>query len=351
MRYCLICICTLLLAACGRTPLQEQQAFVFGTRVEVLVVSSQPEQGRQAIAAVLREFDRLHHAYHAWQPSELSDLNLAISAGRPRPEGSPLGGQQVSPELAAFVDEAQKLSEQGNHLFDPGIGQLIKLWGFQADEFKAELPAESDIKAWLASQPSIADLSISNNTISSRNRDVALDFGGYLKGVALDHAAAILHSQGIHNALINIGGNVMALGSKEGRKWKVGIQHPRQPGPLATVELADGEAIGTSGDYQRFFEVDGKRYPHLLDPRTGYPADHTQAVTVLIPAGPKAGTLSDAASKPIFIAGPDAWREAARKMQIGLVLRVDRSNQIFVTEALRQRLEFIGQAPPLTVVP
>ena len=156
---------------------------------------------------------------------------------------------------------------------------------------------------------------------------------------------------GIRNALINIGGNVMALGSKEGRKWRVGIQHPRQAGPLATVALDDGEAIGTSGDYQRFFEVDGKRYPHLLDPRTGYPADHTQAVTVLIPAGPKAGTLSDAASKPIFIAGPDAWREAARKMQIGLVLRVDRSNQIFVTEAMRQLIEFIGQAPALTVVP
>ena len=342
MRHYLILLCTLLLAACSRTPLQEQQAYVFGTRVEVLVVSNEPEQGRQAIAAVLREFDRLHRTYHAWQPSELSDLNLAIFSGRP---------QQVSPELAAFVREAQQLSAQGEHLFDPGIGQLIKLWGFQADEFKAELPADSDIKAWLGSQPSIADLTISENTISSRNRKVALDFGGYLKGVALDRAAAILRSQGIHNALINIGGNVMALGSKEGRKWRIGIQHPRQPGPLATVELGDGEAIGTSGDYQRFFEVDGKRYPHLLDPRTGYPADHTQAVTVLIPAGPQAGTLSDASSKPIFIAGPDAWRKMAKKMEIGLVLRVDRDNRIFVTEALRQRLEFIAQAPELTVVP
>jgi thiamine biosynthesis lipoprotein len=143
----------------------------------------------------------------------------------------------------------------------------------------------------------------------------------------------------------------MALGSKEGKKWRVGIQHPRQPGPLATISLEDGEAIGTSGDYQRFFEVDGKRYPHLLDPRTGYPADHTQAVTVLIPAGPKAGTLSDATSKPIFIGGDRDWREMARKMGIGLVLRVDQKGEIFVTEALHQRLEFIGQAPPVTVLP
>ena len=342
MRHFLIVGFALILAACGRTPLQEQQAYVFGTRVEVLVVSEDPEQGRQAIATVLREFDRLHRAYHAWQPSELTTLNSAIFSGRP---------WEVSPELADFVREAQALSKQGDYLFDPGIGQLIKLWGFQADEFKAELPPADAIKAWLASKPSMADISLDGATVRSRNANVALDFGGYLKGVALDRAAAILRAQGIDNALINIGGNVMALGSKQGKPWRIGIQHPRQSGPLATVTLADGEAIGTSGDYQRFFEVDGRRYAHLLDPRTGYPADHTQAVTVLVPAGPKAGTLSDAASKPIFIAGPDGWRDMARKMEIGLVLRVDRNNRIFVTESLRQRLEFIGQPPEITIVP
>ena len=341
MQRFLIAVIALLLASCSRTPLQEQQAYVFGTRVEVIVVSAEAEQGRQAIAAVLREFDRLHRAYHAWQPSELMTLNSAISEGRP---------QQVSPELAAFVAEAKQFSQQGDYLFDPGIGQLIKLWGFQADEFKAEVPAAADIAAWLAKKPSIANITIAGNTITSSNRNVALDFGGYLKGVALDRAADILRAQGIRNALINIGGNVMALGSKEGRKWRVGIQHPRQPGPLATVELEDGEAIGTSGDYQRFFEVDGKRYAHLLDPRSGFPAEHTQAVTILIPPGAKAGTLSDAASKPIFIAGPEAWQDMARKLGIGLVLRVDRDNRLFVTEALRKRLEFVGKAPEMVVV-
>ena len=286
---------------------------------------------------MLREFDRLHRTYHAWQESELTALNRAIAAGKP---------YEATPEMAALVGEAQELGRQGDYLFDPGIGRLIGLWGFQADEFKAELPPQSDIKAWLAAKPSIADIRISGTTIRSTNRMVALDFGGYLKGVALDRAAAILRQQGIDNALINIGGNIMALGSKEGRKWKVGIQHPRQPGPLATIELADGEAIGTSGDYQRFFEVDGKRYPHLLDPRSGYPADHTQAVTIVIPAGPKAGTLSDAASKPIFVAGNPTWRDMARKMNVDQVLRVDSAGHIQVTQALRNKLDFIGQAPP-----
>ncbi|MBL8417358.1 MAG: FAD:protein FMN transferase, partial [Dechloromonas sp.] len=268
----LFVLLAVLLTACSRTPLQEQQAYVFGTRVEVIVVGDDPAQGRQAIAAVLREFDRLHRAYHAWQPSELSALNEAIAAGKPH---------TVTTELAGFVREAQALAQQGDNLFDPGIGRLIKLWGFQADEFKAELPPEAEIKTWLADRPSIADIAVDGNIVTSRNRHVALDFGGYLKGVALDRAATILRDMGIRNALINIGGNVMALGSKEGKKWRVGIQHPRQPGPLATVTLDDGEAIGTSGDYQRFFEVGGERYPHLLDPRSGYPAAHTQAVTVL----------------------------------------------------------------------
>jgi len=337
----LFVLLAVLLTACSRTPLQEQQAYVFGTRVEVIVVGDDPAQGRQAIAAVLREFDRLHRAYHAWQPSELSALNEAIAAGKPH---------TVTTELAGFVREAQALAQQGDNLFDPGIGRLIKLWGFQADEFKAELPPEAEIKTWLADRPSIADSAVDGNIVTSRNRHVALDFGGYLKGVALDRAATILRDMGIRNALINIGGNVMALGSKEGKKWRVGIQHPRQPGPLATVTLDDGEAIGTSGDYQRFFEVGGERYPHLLDPRSGYPAAHTQAVTVLIPAGPRSGTLSDASSKPVFIAGAAGWREMARQMDVSLVLRIDRDGRIFVTEALSRRLEFIGKVPDTIVV-
>ncbi len=332
----------LLTAGCGRTPLQEQQAYVFGTRVEVIVVSDQADTGRMAIAAVLREFDRLHRTYHAWQPSELTAVNQALAAGKPH---------TLSPEMAHFIQEAKDLAAQGDNLFDPGIGRLIELWGFHADEFAARLPDSTAIDTWRKNVPSIADITIEQDVIRSRNPQVALDFGGYLKGVALDRAAAILRQQGIHNALINIGGNVMALGSKEGRPWRIGIQHPRQPGPLATINLNDGEAIGTSGDYQRYFEVDGKRYAHLIDPRTGYPVQHTEAVTVVIPAGPRAGTLSDASSKPIFIAGPEGWREMARKMEISQVLRVDREQRVFVTESLNKRLNYVGQGPAITVVP
>ena len=332
MRAVIVALCALCLLACQRPGLQQQEAYVFGTRVEVIVADASPEQGRQAIATVLREFDRLHQAYHAWQPSELTALNAAIAAGRPH---------RVSPELAGLIRNAQAIAARGDHLFDPGIGRLVALWGFQSDTFKPQRPAAEALAAWRAARPSIAHLQISpDHVVTSRNPQVALDFGGYLKGWALDRAATLLRAQGINNALINIGGNILALGSKGGRPWRVGIQHPRQPGPLASLALHDGEAIGSSGDYQRYFELEGRRYPHLLDPRSGEPVQHTQAVSVIIPAGPEAGTLSDATSKPLFIAGPQAWREGARNQGLQLFLRVTAEGTVQVSAALKSRLEF-----------
>lgn len=330
------------LAGCRPAPLQQQESYVFGTRVEVLVQDEDPARGRDAIAEVLREFDRLHRTYHAWQPSRLTELNQAIAQGKPF---------AVDDELAGYIADAQSIARQSGGTFDPGIGRLIGLWGFQSDEFKPVLPDPQAINAWRKSHPSILDLTLVAHSVSSKNRQVALDFGGYLKGVALDRAVALLKAKGIHNALINIGGNVMALGSKQGTPWKVGIQNPRQPGAMATLALGDGEAIGTSGDYQRFFEVDGQRYCHLLDPRTGYPVQHTAAVTVLIPAGQESGMRSDALSKPLFVAGVGAWRASARALGVEHVLWVGRDGQIQATQAMVDRLVFTGQKPEIHVLP
>jgi len=325
-------VLVLLLAGCGRESLHSQESYVFGTRVEVLVWGAPADKAREATAAVLREFDRLHRAYHAWQPSELTALNAAIAAGRPH---------EVSAELAALIVEAQALAAQGDYLFDPGIGALVKLWGFHDEAFKPQLPDAEKLAALRQAKPSIAALQVDGRKVTSTNPAVALDFGGYLKGVALDRAAAIMQARGIANALINIGGNVLALGAKGNAPWRVGIQHPRQSEPLATLELRDGEAIGTSGDYQRYFELDGRRYSHLIDPRTAEPAVGTQALTVLIPPRDKTGLWSDVASKPLFVAG-DGWKPLAGKLGIAQVLRVDGAGRVEATEPLRARLQFVG---------
>jgi thiamine biosynthesis lipoprotein len=330
----------LLLAACGRPAPYRQESYVFGTRVEILVAGVDDARARPAVAAVFEEFDRLYRTYHAWRPSELVDLNAALAEGKTL---------EVSHEMAAVLGDAQRLSVRGDGLFDPGIGRLIGAWGFQSDTCRAALPDPSVLAGWRQNRAGIAELLIDGRRVGSRSRRLAIDLGGYLKGYALDRAAAILRSRGIGDALINIGGNVMALGDKNGEPWRVGIQHPRQPGPLAALRLNDGEAIGTSGDYQRFFELGGRRYCHLLDPRSGEPVMHTQALTVLISPRPGAGALSDAATKPLFIAGA-GWPGLAGKLEVDQVLRVDAAGRISVSPKMRARLEFTSGVPQATEV-
>jgi thiamine biosynthesis lipoprotein len=316
------------LAACSPPPLHQQQAYVFGTLVEVSVHGAPEPQAKQAAAAVLARFDELHRTLHAWQPSELSRLNAALARGE---------RTTVTPELAAMLRDAQAWSSQTGDLFNPAIGGLIALWGFHADTPQSRVPEAAAIADWVDRRPRMADLHIENHTVWSSNLAVQLDLGGYAKGRALDEAAAILKAHAIANALVNIGGNVIALGAHGDRPWRVGIQHPRQPGTLATLDLRDGEAIGTSGDYQRYFEADGRRYSHLIDPRSGQPAAGMQSVTVLV-TGKQAGTRSDALSKPLFIDGAARLAEHASRLGVAHYLAVDGAGQIHVSPAMKARL-------------
>ncbi len=320
----------LLLSACGKKQLYQEQGFVFGTLVDVTVYGEAETNAKQAVAEVMQEFQRLHTMLHAWQPSELSEMNEAFAQG---------DSVAVSAELATLLQDATKISQQSQSLFNPAIGGLIALWGFHADEFKALQPDETKISEWVKANPQMSDISIVRGRAQSKNKSVQVDLGGYAKGYALDRAVAILHKRGIHNALVNIGGNVIALGQHGKRPWRVGIQHPRKSGALASLDLQDGEAIGTSGDYQRYFMIGDVRYCHLINPRSGYPMQGVQAVTILT-HGAHAGVLSDAASKPLFISGAHGWRAAATQMNLPEAMLVDAQGVIHLTSALQKRLEF-----------
>jgi thiamine biosynthesis lipoprotein len=330
MRNTLIIVLVFLLTACGKEQLYQEQGFVFGTLVDVTIYGEAKPTAKQAVAAVMQEFQRLHTMLHAWQPSELSEVNAAFAQG---------DSVAVSAELAAILQEATKISQQSQSLFNPAIGGLVALWGFHADEFKAVQPDEAKISEWVKANPQMTDISIIQGRAQSKNKSVQIDLGGYAKGYALDRAVEILHQRGIHNALVNIGGNVIALGQHGKRPWRVGIQHPRKSGALASLDLHDGEAIGTSGDYQRYFMVGDVRYCHLINPRSGYPMQGVQAVTILT-HGIHAGVLSDAASKPLFISGARGWRAAATQMNLPEAMLVDAQGAIHLTAALQKRLEF-----------
>ncbi|MBY0576372.1 MAG: FAD:protein FMN transferase [Gallionellaceae bacterium] len=347
---CLL-IPVLCLLGCAKELLYQEQSYVFGTLVDVTVYGEDETRARQAVNDVMHEFRRLHNMLHAWQPSELSELNAACANGE---------SKAVSPELAALLQDAAQLSAQSGGLFNPAIGGLIKLWGFHADEYKPVQPEQKQIAQWVAANPQMNDITLSPGTsdvtadmaaaagakkmiASCRNSAVQLDLGGYAKGYALDRAVSLLRERGIHNALVNIGGNIIALGQHGKRAWRVGIQHPRKSGALAMLELRDGEAIGTSGDYQRYFMLGNVRYCHLIDPRSGYPMQGVQAVTILT-RGAHAGTLSDAASKPLFIAGAGGWRAAAAQMNLPEAMLVDAQGNIHLTTGLQKRLEFTDKS-------
>ena len=341
------------LSGCGREQLFQSQSYVFGTLVDITIVDVPEPRARALANHVMQEFQALHNQLHAWQPSELSALNTAFKQGKT---------VSISPLLSQLIADATALSVNSDGLFNPAVGGLIKAWGFQRSEFTPIQPNAEEIKALVKANPQMIDIVLNGNKAYSRNPAVQLDLGGYAKGYALDIAADYLRSQGVKHALINIGGNIIALGQHGDSPWRVGIQDPRGPSAIATVELADGWAIGTSGDYQRYFELNGKRYCHIIDPRTGYPSQGTEAVTVLIPPQKNAnaisiigklsisqlsyaGVLSDVLSKPIFLSNATQreviLQKFAQPYQLQNVMIINSQHQTFVTPALAKRIQWL----------
>lgn len=352
MRYAVV-VFLFWLTACGQPSVHHSQSYVFGTLVDIHIVGESEARAQDLANHVLQDFQTLHQQLHAWKPvsatqdSVLGQLNTAFAQGQ-----QPVA---IDAERARMLTEITALSVQSEGLFNPAIGHLIGLWGFQRDELTALTPDLAKIKNLLHAQPRMTDLVLAQGLVYSTNPTVKLDLGGYAKGYALDQAVAYLRAQKVQHALINIGGNIIALGQNGDRPWRVGIQHPRAPHAMATLDLPSGWAIGTSGDYQRYFMLDGQRYCHIIDPRTGYPVSHTQAVTVLIPPQPsqkvQAGVLSDVASKPIFIAGVASAASMARALGIEYFLRVDAQGAVFATPALAKKLHWTdtyAQFTPLT---
>lgn len=325
-----IVLLLLALGGCTRNEtVHRTQGHVFGTRVEVSIYGESEQRASELSALVLAEFDRLHHKFHAWQPSALTALNDAIARGEP---------YQSDAEMVDILKAAAMLAERSDNLFNPAIGRLIRLWGFQSSDIQPQAPDPAEIKRLVEANPRMADLRFDGTTITSTNRTVMLDLGGYAKGYALDRAAQILRAQGVKAALINVGGNMLAVGRPGNRPWTVGIQNPRGDGMLAVVELQDNEAIGTSGDYQRYYMQNGKRRPHIIDPRTGQTTDLVAQVTVITSGGNDAGTRSDGHSKPMFVAGPAHWRATADRLGLKEVMVVDTKGNIEMTEAMQARM-------------
>lgn len=324
-----------LLAACSSNESTHRiKGDVFGTVVDVSIYGESEERANQLGERVMEEFGRLHNKFHAWKPSELTALNDAIARGET---------YQADAEMVELLKAAAKLAEESDHYFNPAIGRLIRTWGFQSSDIKPQGPDPAEVRRLVEARPRMSDLVFDGTKISSRNQTVMLDLGGYAKGYALDRAAQILRAEGVKAALINVGGNLLAVGQPGGRHWTVGIQDPRGDGLIATVELKDNEAVGTSGDYQRFYMKNGKRFPHIIDPHTGETTNKVAAVTIITSGGKDAGTRSDGYTKPLFVAGPEKWAAMADRLGLKEVMLIDTNKNVVISPAMRARLASQGQ--------
>ncbi len=321
------------LTGCTDEPDSTRLQFIsLGTEVEIHILDAGDADAEAAAKAARAEIDAISDAWEPTHGSELGPLNEHLAAGE---------GMTVSKELITILERAREMEARTGGRFSPAIGGLTDLWGFSAQDGPlAEPPPAEEIEAWVERAPRIADLSWDDDRhVTSSNDAVRIDLGGIGKGFAGERAIAALREHGVRTALISLGGDLVALGAPAERPWRMGVRDPRAGNVLAAVEAHADESVFTSGDYERAFTHDDRRYHHILDPTTGYPAMGSRSMTVIH----NDPVHADAAATALFIAGPEAWQDLADTLEIRHALLIDRDGVVWMSEAMAERVELQGE--------
>jgi FAD:protein FMN transferase len=325
-----VILAVVMFTACGRTVTDEETRHRFtamGTFVDVTIWGAPASEADAATREVEAMFHTLHHEWHPWGEGKLGQLNEALAAGEPAAPG---------PDLAMLFAEAAAVTRASNGLFNPAIGALVRLWGFASDEQLPDAPPPpEEIAAQLEGLPRFDEMLGADGRVSGPP-GTQIDLNAFLKGVAVDRAVALLRARNIEHAIVNAGGDLRAIGRRGDRPWRIGIRAPRDAVVLAALEIEHDDAVFTSGDYERFFEHQGRRYHHILDPRTGYPTAGLASVSVVH----RDAGLADAAATALMVAGPEGWPEMAATLGIEMVMVVHADGAIELTEAMRPRIRF-----------
>lgn len=339
-RLTLATLLLLLFSACEKTePVYNSRFLAFGTLTDISIVGVSHERALAATQALEEDFAVMHNAWHAWNPGPLGRTNELLKEGKPF---------AAPPSVLGLLVEARQLANDSEHLFNPAIGRLINLWGFQSDSPDCQKPPEDQsIELLVGKNPSMNDIRIDDFHLQSSNPVVKLDFGAIGKGYGIDMAIEHLKELGIKNAIVNSGGDLRAIGSRSGRPWRIAIRSPSGSGTLGFLHVKGDESVFTSGDYERNYVWEGKTYHHIIDPRTGYPATGTRSVTVIH----SDATTADAAATALFVAGPEDWHRIARKMGIEYVLLIDKHGITHMNPAMQQRVSLMDKHQPVDISP
>jgi thiamine biosynthesis lipoprotein len=260
---------------------------IMGTSVRVELWSEDRAAGEAAIAAVMERMHQIDETMSPFKPdSELSRINRAASAG-------PVS---ISRPMADVIARSIEFSELSEGAFDITFATVGHLY-----DYRLRIRPSDDELAQARAAIGYRNLILDPHacTIRFARPGVRIDLGGFANGLAVDDGAAILQGRGIRNAIVTAGGDSHILGDRRGRPWTIGIRDPRNAGEMVAVLPLQDVALSTSGDYERYFEQDGIRYHHLIDPATGKSPSGVRSVTVVAPDG----LTSEALTKCVFVMG------------------------------------------------
>ncbi|MBD3670282.1 MAG: FAD:protein FMN transferase [Gammaproteobacteria bacterium] len=297
-----------------------------GTVFELTVYDIDESRGRELSRAIQKDLEYMNFAWHAWKPGSLGRVNQLLVTG---------GWFSINPSVLPLVEESKRLYQSSQGLFNPAIGALVRLWGFHSDDpGEGKAPTDAEINAFMQDVPTMDDIELDGIRARGHNPKLRLDFGAFAKGYALELLMDRLREMGVKDAIINAGGDLKTIGRHGDRPWRIAIRDPKLDGSVGNLEIEGATSVFTSGNYERYYQQAGKRYHHILDPRTGRPSRDTSSVTVV---HDNAGD-ADAAATALFVAGPEQWWEIARSMGIKYVLLVDDEGNIHMNPAMSKRV-------------
>jgi FAD:protein FMN transferase len=289
--YCLIFLTAITSCSSKDQDLLSRTQFLMGTLVEITVRDADADKAQKAIDQAFAEMRRLEKLMSTHLPdSEVSRLNNTAGKNLFFP---------VSDAVIEVIKRGIYWGEKSDGAFDITIGPLSRLW-----QFDDENPSRPNAEQLAEAIPLVNfhGIEVDASTIRLKQAGMSLHLGAIGKGYAVDKAMQVLENSGIQHALINAGGDLKALGYRaDGKPWKIGLQHPRKPEQMiASFELTN-KAVATSGDYQRYFMLDGRRYHHILNPATGMPAKGMISATIIADNVMDADALATA----VFVMGPE----------------------------------------------
>lgn len=312
------------------------EQFLMDTLVSIRVYGREPAVMQAAVAdafAVMRKVADLadHFPQAGSEDCRRSDVcRINAAAG--------ISPVRVENETLEMLEWAKRYHSLTDRAFDVTVGPVMKLWGFGGDH-PHRPPAEKIAAALTLVDDSLLEVNAAQQTVFLKKTGMQLDLGALAKGYATEKALLALKVAGVEKALIDAGGNIRVLGKTiHEAPWRIGIKDPRKDAAMIAVVSLEDEAAVTSGDYYRYFEEGTKRYHHILDPRSGYPAAENMSVTVIA----KDAGLADILSTAFFIQPPEKALALAQQLDVDLLL-VSADGRILHTPDLHGRIEVTAQ--------